>query len=256
MEKISQETATIEREYERRYKSNEQEKQKNLTDLRPNLSNPACKEELAILDKKAVDRFGTFTGFVDQTQFKLLDILRSNAQKYFRTVLNTTHAGLTIYSSLLFNDDFILLPGDDVSEKKHLNIKNLMVQHEKEGGYVERTNRGTVEKWKGLPKGAFDVDFASRPEYKKPVPEGEAPPEEKKHDESSLTDPIESIKTGYHKMLIKQRDESFKRFKTFFDERLGRYFATYDGHRTAEFKFKESWEKNVAVLKAKQDIKS
>ena len=127
-----------------------------------------------------------------------------------------------------------------------------MVQKEKEGGDVEKTNRGLVDKWKGLPKSTFEIDFTKRPEYKKP----EVPTEEKKQEGEEFTEPIQSIKTSYHKMLIKQRDESFKRFKAFFDDRLSRYFSIYDAHRVAEFKFKESWEKNVAVLKSKQDIKA
>ena len=251
MEKINQETQAMELEYDKKYKSNEQEKKQNLLDLRPNLSNPACKEELAGLNQKSIDRFNKFISLIDETQYKLLTALRSNSQKYFATLLNTTHSGLLIYSSMLFNDDFILLPGDDVSEKKHLNVKNLMVQREKEGGYVERTNRGLMEKWKGLPKAAFEIDFTVRPEYKKP----ESTEEEKKAEEG-MTEPVESIKTSYHKILVKQRDESFKRFKLFFDEKLNKYFAVYDANRTAEYKFKESWDKNVAVLKNKQDIKA
>jgi len=242
-----------EAEYEKKYRTNEQEKKQNLVDLRPNLSNPACKEELANLDKKAIDRFNTFVSVIDATQFKLLTIVRNHAKTYMNTLLNTTAAGLQIYSSLLFNDDFIMLPGDDISEKKHLNIKNLMVQKEKEGGYVEKTNRGTIQKWKGLPKMSFEIDFLSKPEYKKP----DAPVEEKKENpEIIMTDEIESIKTTYHKAIIKQRDESFKRFKAQFDEKVSKYFAIYDMHRSAEYKFKESWERNVKVLKEKQNVKS
>ena len=254
-EKIIQEITALEIEYEKKHKQNEQEKKQNLLDLRPNLSNPSCKEELNNLDKKVIDRFNAFVGTIDATQFKLLSLLQAHAKDYMHTILNTTSAGLSIYSSLLFNEDYVLLPGDDISEKKHLNVKNLMVQKEKEGGYVERTNRSTKEKWKGLLKAAFDIDFAARKEYKK----DHLAPEEKKAEggEGSLfTSEIETIKTVYHKAMIKQRDESFKRFKTFFDAKLNKYFEVYDSHRLAEHKFKESWEKNVSALKAKQDIKS
>ena len=254
MERINQETTIIEQDYEKKYKQNEQDKKQNLLDLRPNLSNPACKEELATLDKKVIDRFNGFITFIDDTQFKLIGILKTNSQKFFMSILNNTKADIQIYSSLLFNEDYILLPGDDVSQKKHLNIKNLVVQREKEGGYVERTNRGATEKWRGLPKAAFEIDYSSRPEFKKPENPA-SPPEEKKH-EVEMTEEIQSIKTSYHKAMVKQRDESFKRFKAFFDERIAKYFATYDAHRVAEYKFKESWERNVAVLKSKQDIKS
>ena len=252
VEKIEKETLAIEQEYEQKYNTNELEKKQNLQDLRPNLSNPACKEELAALDKKEITRFTTFSNTIDETQFKLLECLRVDSKKYFLTVLNTTSSNIYIYSALFFHEDFILLPGDDVSEKKHLNIKNLMVQREKEGGYVERTNRGLLEKWKGLPKKAFEVDFTNRPEFKKE----DKQEEEKKEPGEENTEAIESIKTSYHKILIKQRDESFKRFKLFFDEKLKKYFAVYDAHRVAELKFKESWEKNVGVLRNKQDIKA
>ena len=123
-----------------------------------------------LLDKKTIERFKNFINVIDNTQFKLLNFVEKNSNTYFKRIQNTTKADLIIYSSLLFHDDFILLPGDDVSEKKHMNIKNLMIQREKEGGYVKKTNRGTIEKWKGLPRKAFEIDYEARPEYKPQIP--------------------------------------------------------------------------------------
>jgi hypothetical protein len=67
------------------------------------------------------------------------------------------------FQEVYFTEDNLIL--DDVFEKKHMNLKNLMVQKEKEGGYVEKKDRGIIVKWKGLPKNAFQIDFTSRPEF-------------------------------------------------------------------------------------------
>jgi len=201
--------------------------------------------------------------------------MEENSEVYMKKVLNTTKADLVIYSSLLFHEDFMVLPGDDIAEKKHMNIKKLMIQKEK-GGYIESNNRGALEKWKGLPKKAFKIDYQSLPEYKIEDAESEqiieevkkevkkeikkdAKKESKKEEpeeDPNFTEELKSIKTIYHRALIKQRNESFKNFKNLFDEKVNKYFTLYNSHRTPEYKFKESWDKNVAVLRSKQAMQS
>lgn len=276
MHKTAQETSAVESDYEKKHRVNDGEKKENLRNLRPNLSNPSCKEELDRLDEKVVERFNRFVGVIDATQFELLNLAEGNADVYFKKIENTTKAGLIIYSSLLFHDDFIALPGDDISEKKHMSIKKLMIQKEKEGGYAKGNVRGNMERWKGLPKKAFVIDYKALPEYKTEEPDSEPAKEEVKKEvkkeakkdakreakkeepegDPNFTEELKSMKTAYHKALIKQRNESFKRFQNFFNERVGKYFALYNSHRTPEYKFKESWEKNVAALRSKQQMKS
>ena len=82
LEEISEETIQIESDYTKKYKENERNKKKNLKDLRPNLSNPSCKEELDILNNKVIERFNRFTVTIDETQFKLLTCIQDMATKY------------------------------------------------------------------------------------------------------------------------------------------------------------------------------
>ena len=68
---------------------------------------------------------------------------------------------LRIYSSLYKKDNFILLPGDEVSEKKHKNVKTLFKEKNKLGDPAKKH----VRFWKGFIKNPFNVDMFELPNY-------------------------------------------------------------------------------------------
>ena len=69
--------------------------------------------------------------------------------------LNNMRALVRIYECLLYKEDFILLPGDEITEKKHQNIKMLTAAAAKQD-----LSKRSTRKWPGLGPCIFEVDFA------------------------------------------------------------------------------------------------
>lgn len=103
----------------------------------------------------------------------LLTIEEENSQKFYVAYLNNVRALITIFDKLLPKKDFIKLPGDEIVEKKHANVKMLT---------ATMTNadlsRRTTRKWPGLGPNVFEVDYANLfpaySEYAEDKPEGDA----------------------------------------------------------------------------------
>ena len=62
---------------------------------------------------------------IDDTQVALLSIEEEQGQIFFTAYLNNVRALIKIFDSLLTKSAFIMLPGDEIVEKKHANIKML-----------------------------------------------------------------------------------------------------------------------------------
>ena len=59
---------------------------------------------------------------------KELDIEEVQSLKFYNAFLNNLRCLLKIYDCLPIKEDYIALPGDEIVEKKHLNIKLLTAQ--------------------------------------------------------------------------------------------------------------------------------
>jgi hypothetical protein len=62
---------------------------------------------------------------IDETQVELLNIEEDQSQTFFVAYLNNVRALIKIFDHLLQKSSFIMLPGDEIVEKKHGNIKML-----------------------------------------------------------------------------------------------------------------------------------
>jgi hypothetical protein len=100
-------------------------KEKHLKLFRPNLENPANKSLTMELNQKETERTEKFKEIIDETQLKMLDIEQENSVDFQNAFLNNLRGLLKIYDCLLYKEDFIMLPGDEIIEKKHQNIKFL-----------------------------------------------------------------------------------------------------------------------------------
>jgi hypothetical protein len=56
---------------------------------------------------------------------KMLDHEQDVSVDFNTACLNNIRATLKIFECLVYKEDFILLPGDEITEKKHANIKML-----------------------------------------------------------------------------------------------------------------------------------
>jgi len=55
----------------------------------------------------------------------LLTIEETRSGEFYTAYLNNVRALIRIFDSLVPRDSFIMLPGDEIVEKKHANIKTL-----------------------------------------------------------------------------------------------------------------------------------
>mmetsp|Transcript_39116 Transcript_39116/g.37446 ORF Transcript_39116/g.37446 Transcript_39116/m.37446 type:complete len:126 (+) Transcript_39116:3824-4201(+) len=100
-------------------------KQHHLKLFRPNLENPANKELTEKLNESEIARTTQFKENVDDYQIKMLDLEQDLGVDFFNAFLNNTRGLIKIFECLLYKEDFIMLPGDEIIEKKHQNIKFL-----------------------------------------------------------------------------------------------------------------------------------
>jgi len=56
----------------------------------------------------------------------LVDIEQDLSCDFFTAYLNSTRAFINLFDALIYKEHFIMLPGDEIVEKKHKNIKHLM----------------------------------------------------------------------------------------------------------------------------------
>jgi hypothetical protein len=86
----------------------------------------------------------------------MLDIEQDLSKEFYNAYLNNMRGLIRIYDCLLYKEDFIMLPGDEILEKKHQNIKMLTAQAQKQD-LSKRASR----KWPGLGASIFDIDFGN-----------------------------------------------------------------------------------------------
>lgn len=100
-------------------------KDEHLRLFRPNLENPANKEVTKELNEKEQRRCEEFKELIDDTQLNLLTVEEETSQLFHLAYLNNVRALVAIFDKLIPKSDFIMLPGDEIVEKKHANIKML-----------------------------------------------------------------------------------------------------------------------------------
>jgi len=108
---------------------------------------------------------------IDDLQMEELDTEQVESQKFHRAFLNTVRVLIKVYSGLLYKEDFIQLPGDEIVEKKHMNIKQLTALAEG-NDLAKKPQRA----WKGLGPAPFEIDYTNFDAYKDLKPKVEALP--------------------------------------------------------------------------------
>lgn len=93
--------------------------------FRPNLENPANKQATQELNEKELKRSEQMKELVDETQVELLTIEEELSQQFLAVYMNNIRSLIKVFDRLLPKSAFIMLPGDEIVEKKHANIKLL-----------------------------------------------------------------------------------------------------------------------------------
>lgn len=86
----------------------------------------------------------------------MLDIEQELSLEFQNAYLNNLRGLIKAYDCLLYKEDFIMLPGDEIVEKKHQNIKVLTAQAQKQD-----LGKRATRKWPGLGSCIFEIDFAT-----------------------------------------------------------------------------------------------
>jgi len=194
----------------------------------------------------------------------LLTIEEQNSQKFYIAYLNNIRALIKIFDKLLPKDVFIKLPGDEIVEKKHANVKILTAQMQS-ADLSKRTSR----KWPGLGPNVFEVDYASLfdayKEFKSEGADGEEkaptpaqPPakgapvvEVVDPSKNELTTEIDVMNTDHHKVIVKARNEYYGIFKNRFEGSIKEIMSKYDLFRKDEIAFSNYWNQNLKEITGK-----
>ena len=186
---------------------------------------------------------------MDDTQFELLEIEEKESLRFYTAYLNNVRALVLLFNNVPYKEHFIMLPGDEVVEKKHKNIRHLMAMERNED-----LSRRETRTFPGLGVCSFKIDFAKlSPEaYSQPDSGAtQTQQEEKKVPENEINTPVEIKNTQHHKMIIKARNESYQTFRERFNVSVLRILQKFDADRTEEHRFNAYWKENLKEITAK-----
>jgi len=99
---------------------------------------------------------------------ELLEIEQDFSTQFYTAYLNNTRAMIKLFNAIIYKEHFIMLPGDEIVEKKHKNIKHLMAMD----ANTDLSKRAT-RKFPGLGQSIFQVDFEKQFEAYKNLDQAE-----------------------------------------------------------------------------------
>lgn len=132
-------------------------KKEHLRLFRPNLANPANKEDTQLLNTREKARTDAYMDLIDETQLNLLEIEQGLSTAFNTAYLNNTRALIKLFDGVIYKEQFIMLPGDEIVEKKHKNIKHLIAMERSED-----LSKRPTRKFPGLGNSVFQIDFAKQ----------------------------------------------------------------------------------------------
>ena len=139
----------------------------------------------------------------------LIDIEQNYSQKFYVAYLNNIRALILLFNNLVYKENFILLPGDEVIEKKHKNIKHLIAMERNED-----LSRRETRSFPGLGASVFKIDFAKLfpASYGATVEENSGHGAEKEVPivQNEINTDLTVKNTAYHKHIVKARNETYE----------------------------------------------
>jgi hypothetical protein len=154
---------------------------------------------------------------------ELLEIEQNISVMFYTTYLNNTRALIKLFDAIIYKEHFIMLPGDEIVEKKHKNIKHLMAMD----ANTDLSKRVT-RKFPGLGQPIFQVDFEKQFEAYRNL-EGDEDAQQRPDSpmksasgatlaegegiKNELATEVEIENTLHHKAIIRARDDNYSTFK-------------------------------------------
>ena len=137
------------------YKESETKKNDHMRELRPNLAHPENKQELDTLVTTEKTRSTKILEKVEVFKESKVDNYFSECNNFFLALLNNLNFMMSYYDKWILNEDYIILPGDENVEKKHLNLKKLIIKKEK-GDLVDTASERSIKKvWRAFSQHSF-----------------------------------------------------------------------------------------------------
>ncbi len=249
----------IEKDFSMILQENEEEKSRLTFELRPNLSNPSCKEELDGVSSKEYVRNCKIMLAIDEYQEKLYMNSFEKAQDFFKSSVNNFEFLLLFFDNMLLFEDFIRLPGDEEIVKKHESLKTLLKRKQKGTLIDTSSERSIVKIWPGIMINSFQIG------EKKIDYWGLFQPIEQKNDKNAknmkkdkeivvenekleATREIKSFKTFRQKAVLKDRNLCLNEYTKKFDEEVEEVKRRFEKIKYEELKYQFHWDQKVFTL--------
>jgi len=143
-----------------------------------------------------------------------------------------------------------MLPGDEIIEKKHKNIKHLIAQERNED-----LSRRETRKFPGLGASVFKIDFSKYSDAgyvsNEPAKTSTMSIDVPAIPENEINTDVTIQNTPHHKAIIKARNEFYLQFKKRFEDSLRKIMSKYDSERSNEMKFNAYWASNLKEITVK-----
>lgn len=171
---------------------------------------------------------------------------------FYTAYLNNVRALILLFNNVIYKENFIMLPGDEIVEKKHKNIRHLIAMERNED-----LSRREMRAFPGLGAPVFKIDFAKLDPDSYGVPDSGAtvpaqPDDGKpKYPENEINTEVSIKNTQHHKMIIKARNESYEQFTKRFNVSVARIMQKFDDDRKEEFRFNAYWQENLKEITVK-----
>ena len=173
----------------------------------------------------------------------LLDVEQEKSCEYYTSYLSSVRSLIAVFDATIYKDDFIMLPGYEIIEKKHKNIKFLTAMDANTD-----LSRQKTRKFPGLGPSVFKIDFAKLfPDiYGKEQDQiasatSLAGSEQAVTVENEIATEVEIENTAHHKAVVRARNENYQKFKTRFEQSLQDIMQKFDDLRKEEHRFQNYW---------------
>lgn len=210
--------------------TDEQTKSTHRQALRPNLSNPVCRDELNALGVTEETRAKTAIERLKNTYEVMLKGVDETGSAFAVRLENNLRVLILIFDAQLIYEDFAILPGDGEVERKRTNIKRLARKKMSGKAGVDVGPRGYRKRWPG-------VDLKSLFYF---------------NPEAPVSPDIESYKDIRQKQTVKRRDESFHQFCAIFKSIRSSREAELRSLLSAEEQWLAYWQSAVEQLRVRK----
>lgn len=153
--KIEREIKLTESDYDHKRQVATDLKETHLRMFRPNLENPSNKQATADLNMAESKRSDNLKDMIDDIQIDLFDIEQNTSLQFYAAYLSNVRALILLYNNVIYKENFIMLPGDEITEKKHKNVRHLMAMERNDD-----MSRREMRSFPGCGVCVFKIDFS------------------------------------------------------------------------------------------------